>query len=574
MKKFHKNRKEVLSDGILKKLAFPLAISAIAFITYARAIGFDFVFDDVEHILNNPLIYNFRPSQFWQLFSLPWRAVPHISYALTYSIFGFNSAVFHLFNILIHVLNSVLVFGISRLLAKQWLPQDRVQLFSVAAGMIFAVHPLHSEAVAYVWGRSSSLCALFSFGALLLVLFALAKAGPKKIIYLACAVLAVFLAWKTKEEAITVPFVAAGMVALMGSWRLASGLAFLPFVLIASQWRSLLHLRSVVADNAELVVGGFTPSLNPLPYFLTSIKAAVCYYLKLYVLPVGQSADPYLKPVLGFGDASLLMSIAVLTALIFIGILMHSKRLFVFGLLALLVSPLSSYAVMPLADVIAEHRIYAAGFGFAILTAWLLAHLPRHRYLALAAIVAMLGFLTMLRIEVWANSLTLWRDAASKAPELARPHLNLGMAYQAAGAPDLAMTEYARALSVNPRLAPVYVNMAGVYFDRNDLVESENALRKAMALSPSMPAPYLNLARIAMKKNRPQEALEILNEMPPSASSYLLNLTRGDVFAQLGRNSEAAAEYKEVIRLRSDLHDVAKLAAERLNRLGKSVPPR
>jgi protein O-mannosyl-transferase len=569
MKTIRGRKIETPQHNNAKRLVFPLALSAIVIIIYARSIGFDFVFDDIEHIRNNPLVYNFQPSDLWQLFSQPWRAVTQISYALTYSFFGFNAAVFHLFNVLIHGLNSVLVFGISRLLAKQWLPPDKVEFFSAAAGMIFALHPLHSEAVAYVWGRSSSLCALFCFSALFLMLIGFTKAEFKKVFCFAGAVVACFLAWKTKEEAITLPIVAAGLAALMGSWRLAAILPSLPFVFVATQWRSLIQLRSVVAENTELVAGGFRPALDPLTYFLTSIKGAVCYYLKLYIMPVGQSADPYLKPVSGLGDLSLLLSIAVLAALITIGFAMRSNRLLVFGLLALLVSPLSSYAVMPLADVVAEHRIYAAGLGFAILAAWILTQLSRYRYIALAAIAAILGFTTLLRIEVWTNSLTLWKDAATKSPELARPHLNLGMAYQAAGADDLAMAEYARALSVNPSLAPVYVNMAGVYFDRNDLAESENALRKAMALSPAMPAPYLNLAQIAMKKGRPQEALSVLNRMPPSASSYLLNLTRGDVFAQLGRYAEAAAEYEEAMRLRPDLKEMAILARERLNRLGK-----
>jgi tetratricopeptide (TPR) repeat protein len=147
--------------------------------------------------------------------------------------------------------------------------------------------------------------------------------------------------------------------------------------------------------------------------------------------------------------------------------------------------------------------------------------------------------------------------------------MNLGMAYQAGGADDLAMSEYTQALTLNPRLAPVYVNLAGIYFNRNELDQSATALKKAMELSPSMPAPYLNLAQIALKRHDPREALQILNSMPATTNSYLVSLTRGDVLAQLGRYPEAAAEYEEAIRQRPDLDEVVKLARERLDRLRK-----
>jgi protein O-mannosyl-transferase len=291
----------------------PLLIAFVAFFLYVRTTGFDFVYDDVEHILNNPAIFNFTPSQFWVLLWQPWRAMPQITYGLSYYAFGFNSGIFHLTNVLLHVFNSILVYGIARTLAKKWLPADRVDVCALAAGMIFAVHPLHSEAVAYVWARSSSLCALFYFGSLLMFSAGLSVTGRKRLVWFVGALIAGFLAWKAKEESITLPLVAAGLAALQGSWRTAAGMAFVPLVPVAAQWRSLVQLRSVMTENPILAAGGFERALDPLPYCLTSLKGAVFYYLRLYVCPLGQSADPYLKPVSGFLDLSLLLAIAFLS---------------------------------------------------------------------------------------------------------------------------------------------------------------------------------------------------------------------------------------------------------------------
>jgi protein O-mannosyl-transferase len=569
MKKNSREKKEKPGKSISRY--FILVVAAAAFIVYAKTIAYGFVFDDVQNILDNPVIYNFRPGQLLQIFAEPWRAIPQISYGLTHYLFGFNPVVFHLSNVLIHAVNSVLVFAICRLLAKRWVPPDKVEVFAFFAGMIFAVHPLHSEAVAYVWGRSSSVCGLFYFASLLMMLIGFSSEGRRKILWFGCALIAGLLAWKTKEEAITLPFIAACLALLIGSWRAALTIVSLPLVLVIAQWRAVLQLRTVVAENRPLVSAGFEQALNPLAYFLTSIKGVVCYYLKLWVLPIGQCADAYIKPVSGFGDFSFLLSTAVLAGLVALGYAMRSHRMLVFGLAALLISPLTSYSVMPLADVVAEHRIYISGLGVAIIASWLLLRLTQRRHMLWVglATVLVLGFVTLQRIEVWANSVTIWKDAVEKSPQLARPHMNLGMAYQAAGNDDLAMVEYGQALRINSKLAPAYVNMAGLFFNRNDFDNSEIALRKAIGLSPSLATPYLNLAQIEMKKRNPGEALAILNKAPESGDAYLFRLTRGDVYAQLGRYQDAITDYDEALRLRPDLIQVADLVRARLDWLKK-----
>jgi len=567
MKKSKASAPPAHKDSTQRALPLAFLTAAVAFAVYARTLSFGFVFDDIENILNNPVVLKFQPSQSWQLFLQPSRALTTMSYCINHYIFGFEPAAFHSVNVLIHVVNSVLVFGIAFFVAKRWLPTDKVAIFSAAAGMIFALHPLQSEAVVYVYGRSSSICALFYLGSLLMMLVGLSSPGHRRFFWFICAAVAAVLAWKAKEEAITLPLVAAGILALISLWRAACCLALVPFVLVAAKWRLLLQEHAILSENRELVAGGLAPALEPLTYFLTSLKASVCYLLKLYVFPVGQCADVYVKPVSGFWDPSLLIAVIVLGVLAALGYGMRSDRLLLFGLLALLISPLTSYSLMPLADVVAEHRIYIAGLGFSAVAAWALVRLPRYRGAALVGVVVILGSLTWMREAVWADSLALWKDAVDKSPELARPHLNLGMAYQAAGNDEQALTEYRSALNLNPRLAPAYVDIAGIYFNRNDLQSSEAALRMAMALSPAMPSPYVNLAQIAMKKNRPEEAIQILDQAPVGNISYLCHLAKGDAYAQLGRYSEAVVEYQEAVRLRPDLNQVAELVKERLSRL-------
>src|SRR5207247_1281627 len=122
------------------------------------------------------------------------------------------------------------------------------------------------------------------------------------------------------------------------------------------------------------------------------IKASVVYYLRMFVLPVNQSADPHIAPVTRLADPMFMISALVLVSLALCMVLaVRKNRAVSFALLALLVSPLTAYIIMPLADVVADHRVYIAGLGLDLLAAWILSNYPRYSYGALAAATFGLG---------------------------------------------------------------------------------------------------------------------------------------------------------------------------------------
>jgi len=551
------------SEGIsvrpAKQTGFPVLrglplflVSGSAAAVYWRTAGYTFVFDDFEGILDNSLITRFSHlAQAFGFFKEPWRAVTQLSYALTVYFAGPDPRLFHVTNIIIHVVNSILVFAIARLVARRWIGVEKSQQFALAAGLIHAVHPIYSEAVAYVWGRSSSLCALFYFGSLLLTIVSQEKSGRRRVLWYAGAVLSGILAWKTKEEAITLPFVVAGFFALVGAWRAAAGVMLVPCAIGAARWNDIAELYARVRQNRPLAAVGASPALDPLTYFFTELKASVFYYLRIFVFPAHQNADPYVAPVSRIADPLLLAALLMLAALVVVGIrMLRNERALSFGILVLLVSPLMAYALMPLADPVAEHRVYISGLGFDLLAAWILSRNPRFGKAILAAATLALGLLTLHRNLVWADSLALWRDAELKSPQLARPHLNLGLAYQTAGRPDEALAEYGHALAINPKLAPAYINMSGIYFSRNDLEKAESALKKAAQLSPSIAEPYVDLAVIALRRNRLEEALALIEKAESIEDSYLVHLNKGDILSALRRHDEAAREYRRAQDLR------------------------
>jgi tetratricopeptide (TPR) repeat protein len=535
-----------INEMLSRKLLFPYAaILLVAVTVYAKTAEYGFVFDDFPGILNAHILTSAASvPQALRLLGEPWRGVTQLSYALTINMAGTNPLAFHITNILIHALNALLVFGIAQHVAGFWMATTNRELFALAAGSIHAVHPLYSEGVAYVWGRSSSLCASFYFGAVLLVMAGYRSEEPKKYLWYSLSLVSGVLAWKTKEEAITLPFVIAGFFALVGCWRAAGLLTLLSLGLIASRWSDIVRLTVNVRESQSAVLAGAAPVLDRLSYSLTYVKASVLYYLRMFVLPLNQNVNPEIERVTTIVDPLFLVSVTVLILLVVWSVASARRsRVVSFGLIALLVSPLLSYLFMPLADVVAEHRIYIAGLGFDLLLASLITRFSRHSLPILSALVIVLGLMTVQRNQVWANSLTLWKDAEQKSPKSARPHLNLGLAYQSAGTSDAAVTEYSHALSINPKLTAAYVNLAGIYFARNDLNSAESVLNRAAALSPSLPQTYIDLAVIALRRNRAEEALELLDKAEALDDSYLVHLYRGDALAQLDRAEDAAREY-------------------------------
>src|SRR5262249_44959108 len=149
---------------------------------------------------------------------------------------------------------------------------------------------------------------------------------------------------------------------------------------------------------------------------------------------------------------------------------------------AFLISPLTVYSFMPLADVVAEHRAYIAGLSFDLLAAWLVTRKMRHAPVAVVSVSLLLGILTIQRNNVWANNAELWKDAARKSPNLVRPAMNLGSAYEVEGKQDAALEEYQRAVSINPRLPAAYNNIGEIYLSRQNLEQAEANFRKAVEL--------------------------------------------------------------------------------------------
>ncbi len=458
-----------------------------ACVVYANSLGGEFVFDDTSIVLNNPQIRGLGFANLKQIFgSHYWqtaagqgglyRPVVILSYAVNYALGGLEPAGYHCVNVLLHAANASLVF----LLIEELF---RNRLFAFWSGLLFALHPIRSEAVAYVVGRSEALAAFFFFLAWWLYL--------KR--RLAPAAGAFLLAVWSKESAFTL-------------------LAVLPLSDFASRrgwgrealWRYAPFAAAVVAAIGVryAVLGGAAPlqishAANPLaaaalgPRLLTA-AAVFGRYLWLLVFPVPLSADYSFNqiPVLAsLWTAAFLISAVALVSLI-VGAAWAARRsppLFFCGVFFFATFSLTSNFIRPIGTIMAERLLYLPSLGFTCAIAYALAH-ARRRDVAQAA-GALLALLyagrTVARNADWRDHLAVFSSAAVVSPDSALVRANLAHALLSRRRDAAGAAEHAReAIRIEPGDPAAYMTLAQAYEMLGDLRRATQAYEQVERLVP------------------------------------------------------------------------------------------
>jgi tetratricopeptide (TPR) repeat protein len=186
--------------------------------------------------------------------------------------------------------------------------------------------------------------------------------------------------------------------------------------------------------------------------------------------------------------------------------------------------------VIPIVDVIYEHRAYLPSVGMYAATASLLgllflkvapASAERLTVLAGVALALLLGSATLQRNAVWTNALTLWSDVAEKSPGKARPHLLLGEALEAAGKRGEAEREFRRAVEIDPEFPPGRTSLATFLQKSGRARDAETEYRVVLRLDPDHFPAIFNLAELLWSSNRRDEAAALYRrylELAPAGS--------------------------------------------------------
>ena len=533
-----------------------MLLPALVCLAYANSLGGQFVFDDLPLISENSQILAVGTVDDALSAGSGWRRLTDVTYGLNFYWGQLDTVGYHLVNVLIHAVNAILVYLIILQLGGLVYP-------ALTGAALFGVHPLLTEAVANVAGRATLLCALFYFLAVLTFLKALdsdrfqVRAG-----WWTVTLLAGVGAWSAKQEAIILPVALAGLVWLRGGdrpWRRILPLLVVPVGIVFLIRDQLANLHFGVTESQEMARLGLEEVLPIATYVRTSVSAIGTYYFPRFVVPAGLSADPYVRPATDWYSLGFLSVLAVLSAIGWV-LLRRSVRapLLGTGLVLLLLSPLTAYAAVPLADVVLERRAYVAALGVAVLAAalfeWLRRRFGSLTFVVPLAVVVLFTMMTIQRNRVWANEIALWEDAELKSGDKPRPHFNLAQAYQRAGRLSDALVEYDHTLEIRPDVPAAFSNMAAIYVGQGRLDEAEAVLVRATERSPDLIEGFTNLAGVYIRKREPEKALdEVEQALAINPASFEAHLVKGNVHTLMEEYPPAVESFQTAADLRPDL---------------------
>jgi protein O-mannosyl-transferase len=593
-----------------ERRAVRIAICVLGFVTigvYARTFVAPFVFDDIASIVNNASI-----RQVWSttVLSPPdaegatvgGRPLLNFTFALNHALSGDAVWSYHAANLLIHLCNGLLLFGLLRrtlrrsaasapfrqtgptgAAPREAKPNPLFVAFIIAA--LWLLHPLQTESVAYVAQRAESLVSFFY----LLTLYAFVRAveapdctnsaialstprpGSSAIGWLTGAVAACSLGMATKEVMVTAPIVVLlyDRTFVAGSFRRALRARPAFYAALAATWL-LLGALIVSTGGARGDTAGLGTSLSPLAYALTQCRALV-HYLRLVFWPSPLVFD-YGNAIVARASEvwpQILLVVALLVATV-----IALRRRPAVGFLAasffLLLVPSSS--IVPIASqTMAEHRMYlplAALVTLAVLggCAWLD---RAGRILAIAAVVGCAAT-TFVRTAVYESDLALWSDTVAHAPQNARAHSNLGNAFLERGDRTAAIRQYETALQLRPDYADAHNNLGRALAQSGRAVEAVSHYEAALRVKPASVDVLTNYGSALAQTGRSRAALAIYAhalELEPTAIGPRYD--RGNAHFQLGEWPDAASDYTAVLQRQPTHVDARFNLAAALVKLGR-----
>ncbi len=527
-------------------LLIAIVVAEAVLQVYGPALRGPFLFDDFSLPFYNPLtrvdeisawVHGVRPLLMF-------------SYWVNYRFSGQQTLWYHLFNVLFHTVNAFLVYRIvRRLLQMAGVIDWRQAMLSGFAGALFLLHPIQTESVAYIAGRSESLSALFFLAAFAIYLYRPAQAiGWGRAVWI---LLLFGAAVCTKEHTATLPAVLlltdvfwpweGTLHTIRRNWRLYGPIALAAVLAVG--------FIGVMLNGASSA-GFRLPGITPQRYFLTQCSV-IFEYVRLFLFPAGQNLD-YDIPLATARDFRNWIALAGLIALGFLGY-RYRRRFplpaYGFFLFLILLAPTSS--IVPIQDLMADRRMYLPILGLILAGIGALLQFrmqSRTTWVgALAAVVVVASLLTYQRNQLWASESAIWEDTLAKSPRKIRGYQHLVHGYVSEHRCLEAVKRLEGFAKNNPIDATLLIHWAFAAECLKQPAQAMQKLDQAARMSRD-PAVLLMIAQHEVRLNSLDSALDVLGAAlklnPALEGAYVL---RGDVYAQEGQVLMAIQDYEHAL---------------------------
>ncbi len=533
-------RSPVVRAGVIA----PACLVGLGFIAFAPALSAGFTFwDDNIYVTQNPLVWELTPQSIWRVATTfsncNYHPLTYLSYMIEYALFGAAPWVYHLTNVLLHIASSILVY----FLVVRWI---RFPAAALGGAILFSLHPLRAESVAWVAERKDCLSTFFF---LVSVLAYVRYRDTQSARWYWWSLGGFVLALLAKVMAITLPAVLVLVLLARRECRWSTLRPILPFGVLSI----VFAVMGVLAQSQDGAVKGLHG--GSWGHHLLSVPVAVSFYAEKWLWPELLSPRYVLEPVTHLGDPRVLVGLALAAGAAILAGLSWRRRRIVFlgvGFAALTWAPVSG--IVPTSTLVADRYTYLPSVGLSVLAALVIAAvaiLPRRAETRPAlgsgiavALALLLVPATYAQSARWHDGMTLWTSALRENELNPFAHNQLSVELLFRERYEEAATAAERAAELGLRGPEYDLNLALAY---RGLGDHERELEVARALEREYPDSFVGSlisSRIAAESGRHSTARSILDAVAvrfPNEGRILE--ARGNLLALAGRYEEAWTTY-------------------------------
>lgn len=557
-----------------KTIIWISVLTITTFLIYFKSINYDFVaWDDDEFIINNEIVHELsfdNLKSYFTEFSLEgYYPITLLSLAIDYAIGDGNPFVFHLINLILHIFNTVLVFYFIKLIIP------RIEVAFITA-LLFAIHPMHVESVAWITERKDLLYTFFFFISLIFYNYFIDK---EKKSYYGWSLVFFLVALLSKGQAVSLAIVIFAIDYIKGKNLLSKKLLLqkLPFLVLAIVFGVIAIFAE---ESGNIISSSLALKFNFFERIALASYSFVIYIVKLIVPYSLSSFYPY--PELVNDKMPLIywifipIAIFVLTSIVFL--VKKSKKEAVFALLFYVINIALLVKLIPVTDaLLADRYTYVSGIGIFIFIGLGYSYIMKNKMQRilggsiLAIYIVLLGYLSFIRIDIWKNSMTFFDSMIKENPENVIGYNNRGIYFKNLGLFPQALQDFNKAIELNPSYTKAIQNRGITLYEAGRFHLALNDLNIVLALDSLDVNAYVNRGLVLNKLGDFELAISDFEksiELSKETPQVLMNL--GNSYLYLEQFEKALEYYNKSLELKPKYAEaLANRGNLKVNYLGK-----
>jgi Tfp pilus assembly protein PilF len=529
-----------------------IVLTLLCIAVFGQALWFDFIrFDDPAYVTDNtrvqsPLTLDGLKWLFLNTDAGFWHPLTWLSFMMDHRFFGLNSGGYHLTNLLLHLLNTLLLFWLFHRMTKEIWPSALIAAF-------FALHPLHVETVAWISKRKDLLSAFFWMLSLCAYVDYTEKENAKQYLLV---MLFFTLALMSKPMAVTLPVV----MIILDFWplkRLSARKDIISQLKEKSPFFLLAAVFSLITVYIRYDRGNPFVNTIPFSYRLANAPVALVTYLKKTFLPYDLAVFypfPSDVPV----DQVIIASVVLIVISVAVVLWVKKMPLLLAGWLWYVVTLLPVLGIIQVSErAFSDNYTYLPLIGVTVMFVWGIGSWStnqalRKRILLPAAIltILVLSLLSWKQCSTWQNSITVFGHAARVTKNNFLAHTNLAFAFSLQGKNEEALYHFSEVIRINPHFPEGYYNRATTYGEMGRYALAMEDFQKAIALKPDYVDAHYNMGTVYAKTGRYHDAIKKYDEALRINPNYVLAYCgRGLAYLLQGKNEPGCRDARKACEL-------------------------